>query len=507
MVGDHEGVLADVGRHLRDTDALNYIHIAGLALIHLGKEVDGIDWLCASLSLTQAEPEWFVNAAIATMDKKLYSRAMMFLENGVKEHPDHVKIRFMRGLTHIHLRNWSEAVKDFDHVLSIDPGYYHANLSKGFVLHMLGQYTSALKCYDDVDRATTPLDTLEEIDNNIVCVMIEQGAYKQALELIEDRHLVSIRHGTLFNKALLMLGLGKWPDAWAPYRHRFHVQETQHDFVKRVDQPMVNSLSDLRGRNVLFYHEQGFGDTLQFVRYARMIAEHASHVTIGVPQKLVRLLQTLDLGVPYSVVTTIEETAYCTVSVPMLDAPFLFQTTLDTIPATVPYLSVPAAVAEQRQLPDNGRPRIGLVWAGAARPDNLRANAVDRRRSMPFEEMRHLLFLSDRYDFISLQLEDHRVADRRLFQPLDNSFDMLDTAAIVDQLDLVITIDSAVAHLAGALGKRVWLLSRFDACWRWLWDGRDTSPWYPTMKIFRQSRPGDWTSVLRNVHDELRTIS
>jgi hypothetical protein len=203
----------------------------------------------------------------------------------------------------------------------------------------------------------------------------------------------------------------------------------------------------------------------------------------------------------------------CDVVLPMLDSPGLLDQRTDNIPNERYFLPPPDALVHERSIGErDGRLRVGLVWAGASRPDHLMAYAIDRRRSVPFEALAPILKLSDQIQFVSLQLSDHRVEDKRVLQPLGTDYDILDTAAVIEQLDIVVTIDSSVAHLAASLGKPTWMLSRFDSCWRWRWPAEgawhDTkTEWYPTMTIYRQRRPGDWSEVICRVRRDLSAKS
>jgi hypothetical protein len=202
---------------------------------------------------------------------------------------------------------------------------------------------------------------------------------------------------------------------------------------------------------------------------------------------------------------------YC----PLMSLPMAFDTSEETIPRATPYLHADADAIEQweRFLQSHGRPsagrpvrlRIGLVWAGAHRSGLTHAAAIDRRRSMRLADMAPIGAVPGCM-FVSLQVGPQATQTKNAPFPLIDATgrlsDFADTAALIEALDLVITVDTAVAHLAGALGKPVWLLSRFDACWRWPRD-RNDSPWYPTIRLFRQSAPGDWAGVIQRVTEAL----
>jgi len=197
---------------------------------------------------------------------------------------------------------------------------------------------------------------------------------------------------------------------------------------------------------------------------------------------------------------------------PMMSLPLAFGTTLETIPRAAAYLAADAAAtaAWRAQLAAIPGLRVGLCWAGNPRRDHRSAHAIDRRRSIALARFAPLAAVTGA-NFISLQKDEAAVqaaappAGLSMHDPTDELTDFADTAALIEALDLVITVDTAVAHLAGALGKPVWILNRHDACWRWL-AGREDSPWYSTARLFRQPRPGDWDSVIAKVAAALRAL-
>jgi hypothetical protein len=262
-------------------------------------------------------------------------------------------------------------------------------------------------------------------------------------------------------------------------------------------------------RTILLHAEQGLGDTLQFCRYALLIACSA-RIILEVQAPLVRLLSRLP-GV-MQIVARDDNLPPFDLHCPLMSLPHLFGTTLDTIPAATPYLSADPALAAnwQERLAGLDGLRIGLVWAGGQRLDPAAA-AVDRRRSTalkalaPLGEVSGVRFVSLQKDGPAAQAADPP-HDLMLHDFTTDLHDFEDTAALIVNLDLVISVDTAVAHLAGALGKPVWLLNRFDTDWRWLLN-RDDSPWYPTLRQFRQPRPGDWNGAVCAARDALQRLA
>ena len=266
---------------------------------------------------------------------------------------------------------------------------------------------------------------------------------------------------------------------------------------------------DPAGRTILVHDEGGYGDTLQFVRYVPLLAARGARVRLQVQPPLIRLLRRLP-G-PEAVFARGEAVPEYDLHCPMLSLPRCFATTLDTVPADVPYLLTdPDRTAAWRARfegtgSESGGLRVGLVWAGASRPGMAVAHAMDARRSLPAQALAALAGIEG-VRFVSLQKDHEPPPAPAMADPMPSCEDFDDTAGVVAGLDLVIAVDTAVAHLAGGLGRPVWLLSRYDMCWRWL-HGRRDSPWYPGLRLYRQPAPGDWASVLGEVARDLRALA
>ncbi|GAA4256637.1 tetratricopeptide repeat protein [Azospirillum formosense] len=306
-----------------------------------------------------------------------------------------------------------------------------------------------------------------------------------------------------FNLSLVLLTGGRLREGWEHYEERWRIGEIP---VPKAPGRLWTG-EPLEGRSILLHAEQGHGDTLQFVRYARMVVERGGRVHLAVQSGLRRLLERIPgLAKVHDLHDRLPATEF---HCPLLSLPRAFGTELDSVPATVPYLAADPGEAAQwrRRLPADGRPKIGLVWSGDPRPHNPRSNAVDRRRSLTLAALAPLAAAGDAL-FVSLQKGEPAIQAKNppsgmnLFDPMDAVKDFADTAALMSGLDLIVTVDTSVAHLAGALGLPVWVLSRFSGCWRWL-DRRTDSPWYPTLRLFHQTGPGDWEAPIARLADEL----
>ena len=307
-----------------------------------------------------------------------------------------------------------------------------------------------------------------------------------------------VRHTAL---AFALLSCGHLAEGWPHYAWRWRRMAGAH----RVPaDPLVRpDPADWRGRRVLLFSEQGLGDSLQFLRYVPMVAALAGAVVVEVERPLVRLAATLAGGA--TVVAVGEAVPAHDIAVPLMHLPWAFATDLATIPAAIPYFTAdPDAVAAWRgRLATLPGMKVGLVWAGDPRPDQPVASRIDRRRSFKLAALAPLAAVPG-VTFVSLQ-KGSPAAQAAAPPPgmvlhdwTDELIDFADTAALMEALDLVISADTSPLHLAGALGRPVWMLDRYDSCLRWLRD-RDDSPWYPSLRQFRQSAPGDWGGVIARV--------
>src|SRR5258706_3478866 len=308
------------------------------------------------------------------------------------------------------------------------------------------------------------------------------------------------------NHAFLLLLSGSFHDGWQEYEWRWKTPIAQQKLT-RYRACLRWQVENLVGRSILLHAEQGFGDTLQFVRYAPLLASRGARVVLECQQPLVRLLSTIP-GID-EVIAYGQTLPSCDFHPLLLSLSGIFGTAIATIPADLPYLEANResaerwrALAGEKQLLN-----VGLVWAGNPLKRDPESNRVGRRRSIPLALFAPLGGVP-RVRYFSLQEGDgaeqtsYPPAGLELIDHTGELNDFADTAGLISTLDLVVSVDTSVAHLAGAMGKPVWLLSRWDGCGRWLLDGEET-PWDPSMRIFRQRTRGDWPSVIAQVAAEL----
>jgi tetratricopeptide (TPR) repeat protein len=381
--------------------------------------------------------------------------------------------------------------------LALRPDYVEAHLNLGNALHFQGRHAEALDCYQ---RAASHRPDGAEAHVNIGNALQGMGRFADALE--SYRHAGAIRPddpGAHVNAAFMLLLRGDLCAGWREYEWRLRLP---HAATSGLRMPPWRGEA-LAGRSILLLCEQGLGDSLQFIRYARLVkARGAAEVALACPPPLARLFATL-AGLD-RICTDWSDLPACDVHAPLLSLPHLFATTLQTIPGPVPYLAPQPEAASRWAARLAGLPgrKVGLVWAGNPRLDQGNAHRIDRRRSMRLADF---ATLADVLGVTFVSLQKGAPADQpglNLVDWMAEVEDFADTAALVANLDLVIGVDTSVVHLAGAMGKPVWVLSRFDGCWRWLLD-RDDSPWYPTLRLFRQQSFGDWAPVVASVRAAL----
>jgi Tfp pilus assembly protein PilF len=416
--------------------------------------------------------------------------ALALFDQALALAPNSPVLHFNRGVAFKLLGRPHDEISAYIQALALQPRFAEALNSRGSAIQALDWLDEALADYDRA-LAVRP-DYIDALINRSV-VLKEMHRFGEA-QAVADRTLALAPDNpeAHWNVAMCALMLGDYPRGFREYEWRW-----RRPPLNRVDWGFAQPLwrgEELAGRTLLLHAEQGFGDTIQFCRYAPLAAARGARVVIEVQQPLKTLLASLE-GVS-DVVARGEPLPHFDFHAPMMSLPLPFGTTLDTIPAGVPYLGAPLARydAWRARLSHFPGPKIGIVWSGNRNHKN------NRHRSIALTCMTPLFELG--FTFVSLQKEP-RDEDRWLlsrYNVLDFA-DVLDdfaeTAALISALDAVVTVDTSVAHLAGALGKRTLILVPYIGLdWRWLPEG-DRNPWYPSMRLFRQPAPGEWDGAVR----------
>jgi tetratricopeptide (TPR) repeat protein len=411
--------------------------------------------------------------------------------------PNFAEAHSNKGVALAELKRLPEAITCYDRALAVNPNFPDALSNRGAALLILSRPDEALACFD---RALALNPNYPEAINNRGSALQDLNRHHEALtwhhKALGFNPNNSIAHLCL---ATAHLALGEYDVGWREYEWRWGTADLV-PFRRDLRRPQWRGDEALDGKTILLHAEQGYGDMLQFARYVPLVAERGADVVIEAPRALTALLGTI-AGKP-RIIGRGDKLPAFDVHCPLLSLPLAFGTRVDTIPAAVPYVSVPADRLTKwtDRLADHAGRKIGLAWSGRPHP---------RDRSIPLAELKPLLSLPGT-QFVSLQQElqlqdvDLIAAQSNLLHVGAEIEDFGDTAALIAALDLIITIDTSVAHLAGAMGKPVWILLLCGADFRWLVD-RDDTPWYPTAKLFRQRAVGDWASVITRVADALRS--
>jgi tetratricopeptide (TPR) repeat protein len=482
----------EIASHLADeliaTDSrhADALHLRGLVALKLGASGDALTWFSRAVEASP-HPIFCNSLSVTQTDLHDYAAAIDNARRGLRM-----------------------AAQDYPD-LPVSILWY--NLGRAY--HLAGQPQAAAASYGE---ALAHNESDGGCHNNLGSVLKELGDTKASIAHFEraielDKHNLEARS----NLGHALLAVGRYDDAWPFFEHRW-VGSKDSGRLPGVKEPVLpiprwqeGSLpADAR---LLVLHEQGFGDALHFCRYLQLAAARFAGVGYACPAPLRQLFQqSLSARDPKIELLDLETvdisswTHYCS----LMSLPMLFGTRVETIPAPVPYLyAEPQAARNWGQrlaaLGDPALPRIGLVWAGGHT-----GSLADRWRSIAPERLAPLLLYRGAR-WISLQKAE---VDAKKLPPafagqiidwMDEVHDFADTAALIDKLDLIIAVDTSVAHLAAAMGKRVWLLNRFAGCWRWLHD-RDDTPWYPNMRLFTQRERGDWNDVLSRVRAELERL-
>lgn len=435
---------------------------------------------------------------IVAFQRGNYPLSVDFLRLALAVNADVAAVHANLGNTLKEMQRLDEALASYDRSIALSGGDVDAHFNRAATLRALGRLDDALQGYD---QAIELNDKDEQAWQSRAVVLKELGQYEAAEESVARALALNPNFAEAhWGKALLDLQLGRFTEGWRGYEARWNVATLHiYDRERPRGAPWLGQDS-LQGKTILVYAEQGLGDTLQFCRYLPLLAQRGARVVLEAPASLVGLLGSL-AGVGELVAKgkpLPEFDFHC----PLMSLPLAFDTQLDTIPGAAPYLfSDPTKVAQwASRLGRQTRLRVGVVWSGNSQFGN------DSKRSLALAEFAHL-FSSD-CEFVVLQkelaaadkaaLESHH--NVRQFSELIEDF--TDTAALCELMDLVVTVDTSVAHLAGALGKPTWVLLAHNPDWRWLLE-RSDSPWYPSTRLCRQTQRGDWTPVLERVRGAL----
>jgi tetratricopeptide (TPR) repeat protein len=475
----------------------------GMVLQEKGDIDEAIPCYQKALQLNPNLSGVYYNLGIISQEKEQIDEAIIYYQKALQLNPNLSDAHNNLGLSLQEKGQLDEALAYYQKALQITPHDSKAYYNMGNTFIEKGHIDEAIACYQ---KALQLNPSYADAYTNLGNALQEKGKLDEAIACYQNALQVDPNFANAhWNMSLALLLSVNFKQGWKEYEWRWKTK----DFKKHCGfhqpsnflQPIWDGF-DIAGLTILIYAEQGFGDIIQFIRYAPFVAQQGAKVIFECPKELKSLVQNVQ-GIS-QVIEYGEQIPQFDTHSPLLSLPLLFGTTLETIPARIPYISADSKFVEKWRDEiqyGNSKLKVGLVWSG--NPKNIKF----KYKSFPLETFTPVLKLKD-ITFYSLQKGEAAEQTKNLSEGLNiidftneiNNFS--DTAALIETLDLIISVDTAVAHLAGAIGKTVWTLIPYKPDWRWMLN-REDSPWYPTMRLFRQSSRGNWESVIAKVKKEL----
>lgn len=445
------------------------------------------------------------NKGLVLKHKKRYSKALELFELAIKNHPNRYDAHSnLTGLLY-EVKEYHLAMIQCNIALSLKPNFYEPYNHRGLIYLGLNQHNEAIKNFD-IALGFDPKNhevwnnrgfTLHQLNRNIEAI----DHFNKALSFKPDYH------DALWNKSIALLIEGNYEEGLPLYESRWKSENVLMRIggLRKFNAPLWLGHGSLKNKTIFIYSEQGLGDFIQLCRYIHLLDKEGANIILEVPNALIKLLE--NLKNICQIICQGDELPFYDYHCPILSLPLAFKTTLKSIPRIPNYLNLDINHQMIQQwdarLGFSKKHRIGLVWSGNISHHN------DHNRSIPLKNI--LNYLPEQLDYVSLQKEirssDQSIlaSNPHIFNFSNDLKDFTDTAALIQCLDLVITVDTSVAHLAGALDIKTLLLLPYAPDWRWLLN-REDSPWYPSMKLYRQKEIGNWDTVLNQVAFDLNLL-
>ena len=470
------------------------------AYIDLGKYAESLPHHKKAISLNSSNPDAYVNYAKSLGELGLHLESLDAYEKALRLNPNDYEVWAYKGLIFNKLQNYEGAIKAFNESLRINPSYSSATFSMGVTYYDLREYQEALCWYDKA----------LEIESHNASIWCNKGLahydfkqYPEALSAYGQALILRPNYPDAeFGEALTRLTLGDLKAGFQKFDSRWTKSDAPS--YRHAELPQLTELNELNGKTILVWEEEGFGDAIQFSRFIPKLLEHGARVMFEVRPELVKLFQCLE-GVSFA--SRGDEVEGIDYQIPLQSLPLIFKTSLVNIPSASRYISIPESLIQKwatRLALKKEKLNIGI----ATSINSKYANFPGFKRAMPLKELEPLLEHANLF-VIQKDLPDE---DRLFIENSDGITylgdsleDFSDSAAIIENMDLVVCVDTSLAHLAGAIGKKVFILLSWTSDWRWFLESSQ-SPWYSSATLFRQSTPGDWTEVVREVKESLARL-
>jgi tetratricopeptide (TPR) repeat protein len=479
-------------------DHFDAVRLLAVAQHRLGRRHDALASYDRLIALRPDDAEAHKDRGIVLQNLKRFQEALESYDKALAIRPDYAPAHHQRGIALHELLGFDEAVASFERALVIDPRDAEAHHRRCLALRELNRFEDALASCDAA-LAIRP----DFVDAHVSrgSILVELRRFPEALANFgKAQELAPDNAEAHWHEAVLRLRTGDLIRGFTKYEWRSRRGKSAAPVFAK---PQWDGLASVYDKTILLHGEKRLSDTIQFCRYAPLVAARGARIKLQVAEPLRRLMTSL--GGVAQLLGDGEAVPDFDLHCPLNSLPFAFGTKLDTIPSATPYLRPPteALLAWEMRLGAKTRPRVGIAWAGNPHHDNDRNRSLELRALTPLFDLGATLVRLQK----DLPARDQRVFAGRndIFDPTALLNDFSDTAALIARLDLVIAVDTSVAHLAGAMAKPVWILLSYTPDWRWLL-GRNTSSWYPTARLYRQAAPDDWDEVVRRVAGELSAM-
>jgi tetratricopeptide (TPR) repeat protein len=462
----------------------------------IGEIDDAICYFQKALEYNPYFVDAYLNLGNIFQDQKDIENAIISYQKVIQINPKFAGAYYNLGVVLQEKELLNEAVSAYQKAIKLNPQYADAYHDLGYVFQMKGQFDQAIECYQ---KALDLNPDMFDAHNNLGRAY--QGQKKINEAIVSYRKAIDMNPDFAeahCNLSMALLLTGNFRQGWPEYEWRWKLGDGSRD---DFHQPRWTGF-DITGRTLFLYAEQGFGDTIQFIRYASLAAGRGARVIVKCQKELKSLIEQVK-GIE-QVITREDPIPVFDFHCPLLSLPLIFDTVLESIPSDIPYIIADQAIIEkwhEKLRNRDSRLKVGLVWSGNPKYKADRIRSLDLMTFLPLAGLRDTTFYSLQKGKASEQTKNPPDGID-LVDFMDEVTDFAGTAGLIMNLDLIISVDTSVAHLAGGLGKPVWTLLPFSPDWRWMLD-REDSPWYPTMRLYRQPSPGDWNPIMDRLVKDL----
>ncbi len=484
-----------------DSNVAEYYNTFGVILAKAGREQGAIKAYRKAIELNNDYVEAYSNLGNCLQKQNKHAESIEYYTKAIELNPDYADTYNNLGAALYHLKNFEAAAQNCRKAIELKNNYTDAYKNLAGSLYRLGDFKSAK---ENCHKAIKLKANYAEAYNTLAAVLQMEQRFDEAIECYNKTVEYAPDYAeAYYARGMLYLCQGEFAKGWDDYQWRLKTEKTK--FTLRYDKPWWQG-ENFGGKTLLVQAEQGFGDSIQFVRYMPMVKERGGRVILAEKPELLNLFENLnDIDDLVSIRKLMEGKVSYDLYVTLLTLPAIFDTKIDTIPARIPYLWAKASkVTDWRKKIETDALKVGIVWAG--NPEHLN----DHNRSCALKNFTRLAKIKN-VKIFSLQkgpgikqIKDWS-ADMELINLGQKFEDFTDTAAAIENMDLIISVDTSVIHLAGAMGKTTWALIPYESDWRWMLN-REDSPWYPTIRQFRQKEYGNWEELFARVAKQLQIL-